>query len=129
MATKMTTDEKIIKFGDKWLMHEWSTGSHPGDDYTKFQQEYRTLLRTIAKDANCELVKFNKKHYEFSAVLKRVDNGAYIYMNISDVRFWNGEWFTHILYRTMKNDHDWVGGPNHYCDLQVLAKCLDRIYD
>ena len=27
MATKMTTDEKIIKFGDKWLMHEWSTGT------------------------------------------------------------------------------------------------------
>lgn len=120
--------KKIISFGNKWLCHEFSSGCHPGEDYLKFQTEYRSVLRAVAEEAGYKLVKFNKNHYCFSAVLQEIETQAYAYVSISDVRGSSTDWFYRILYRQMENANDWKGKENHYCDLSDLDKCLKRLY-
>ena len=74
-----------------------------------------------------EIHSWNKGHYDCSAVIK--DNvGRYIYMSISDVRYFINNWIDNILIRTMKHEKDQTGGDNHYTDLINLTKDIARLY-
>ncbi len=61
---------------------------------------------------------FHTGHYELSGFVRHGDK--YAYFSISDVRFFPGDWFEHILIRTAKNDHDYTGGANHYQSLDNI---------
>ena len=78
-------------------------------------------LKRIAKNNNLELHSFNKNHYEFSAVLKDIHEDKFIYVSISDVRYWKNEWYNNVLIRTMEHDKDWTGGRNHYCKWEEIG--------
>ena len=43
-----------------------------------------------------------------------------MYISISDVRYFNNDWYNHILVRTAKNETDYRGGFNHYTTLERL---------
>ncbi len=124
----MTLENKIIKFGDKWLMHSFSSGSYHGRDYIQFQKEAKVILRAVAAEAGYDLHQFNKNHYEFSAVLKERETGAFAYISIPDVRGFTNEWFNHILYRQMRHAKDWCGLSNHYTTLFDLSANLQKLY-
>lgn len=114
---------------EKWLGFQFSTGVYPGEDYKKFQSAAKRSLKKIANAHGFDLHAFNGNHYEFSAVLKQQESGRFIYVSISDVRFWPDQWYNHVLIRTMSHDKDWTGGPNNYCswpDIGKTAQWLSR---
>ncbi len=111
---------------EKWLDFHFSTGCETGSDYIQFQKEARADLKKKVAQANCSIVEFNKNHYEFSAVLENEATGKLIYMSIPDVRFWENQWYTNVLYRRMKdrNDYSGRGDYNHYTAWNNLPNAL-----
>ena len=102
----------------KYLHYEFSTGAITGEDYKTFERKYISYLKGICKQNNWDFIKANKNHYCFSAFLKV--KGRYIYLSISDVRYFENEWYKNILIRTAQNDRDYTGGSNHYTNLESL---------
>lgn len=104
---------------EKYLDYEFSTGCYTGEDYKTFERKYINYLKSLCKDNGWELAWAHKNHYSFTACFK--ENQKHIYFSISDVRFWQNEWYNHILYRTMEHEKDYHGGPNHYTSLPELV--------
>ncbi|MGN0960759.1 MAG: hypothetical protein ACI4PF_01005 [Christensenellales bacterium] len=109
-----------LKDLEKYLNYEFSSGCFTGEDYKTFERKYTNLLKTICKNNNWSLIKFNKNHYCFSAFIKGGTENKYVYISISDVRYFNNDWFNHILIRTAKNEVDYKGGFNYYTTLDKL---------
>ena len=106
---------------NKWLNHTFSSSTYPLSDYIEFQKEMRLDLKRIAKENNMELEAFNKNHYCFSAVLKDVSEDIYVYVSISDVRFFKNSWYDDVLIRSMKHSKDWTGGTNQRCNWEDIG--------
>ena len=97
-------------------IEDWS--SVVSDDYKSFQTKYRNFLKKLCKENNYELVQFNPNHYEFSCFIK--GNNKFVYISISDVRYFKNEWFNHILIRSAQNEKDYHGGINQHTYLPYL---------
>lgn len=104
----------------QYINYEFSTGCYTGNDYKTFQTKYINYLKTICKENNWSLIKVNKNHYCFSAFIKGGTENKCVYISISDVRYFNNDWYNHILVRTAKNEVDYKGGFNHYTTLDKL---------
>ena len=104
----------------KYLNYEFSTGCYTGEDYKTFQRKYINYLKSIAKENGWELVNVGKNHYQFSAFFKCKDKC--VYFSISDVRFWQNEWYNRILIRTAKSEKDYHGGGNNHTTLPELIE-------
>lgn len=111
----------------KYLTHEFSSGSYTGEDYKSFQRKYINYLRTLCKESGWELLNPCKGHYEFSVFIRN-QAGNHLYISISDVRFWNNEWYNRILIRTAKNEKDYRGGSNHYTSLPNLTQTAEWLF-
>lgn len=110
----------------KYLTHSFSSGCTTGKDYKTFQTKYINYLRSLCKLRGWELVNVGRNHYNFSAFIRNAEN-KYIYLSISDVRFFNNEWYYHILIRTAKHEKDYHGGMNHYACLTTLPDSVERL--
>ena len=97
-------------------IEDW--GSVVSDDYKSFQTKYRNYLKKVCKENGYELVSFNPSHYEFSCFIK--GNDKFVYISISDVRYFKNQWYNHILIRSAKHEKDYTGGFNQYTSLQLL---------
>ena len=104
----------------QYINYEFSTGCYTGNDYKTFQTKYINFLKSICKENNWSLIKVNKNHYCFSAFIKGGTENKCVYISISDVRYFNNDWYNHILIRTAKNEVDYKGGFNHYTTLDKL---------
>ena len=104
----------------QYINYEFSTGCYTGNDYKTFQTKYINFLKSICKDNNWSLIKVSKNHYCFSAFIKGGTENKCVYISISDVRYFNNDWYNHILIRTAKNEVDYKGGFNHYTTLDKL---------
>ena len=84
----------------------------------------------MASDNGMELYEFNNNHFCFSAVLS--DGEKFIYVGISDVRYFGWDSNTRILVRAMRHAKDWSGGMNQYCTWnrvgELARKLMDRDY-
>lgn len=119
---------KINSFLKKWnhtTFEDWGGVISP--EYKEFQNNYKSVIKDFCKEINMELVSFNGKHYEFSAVLRSFATNKYYYISISDVRYWRDDWNESILYRTMEHEKDWTGGMNHYSNLNMLPDLLKKM--
>ena len=105
---------------EKYLNYEFSSGCYTGEDYKEFERKYISYLKSLCKENGWKFVVANKNHYEFTAFLE-VDYN-FIYFSISDVRFFQNEWYNNILIRTAKSDRDYTGGSNHYTNLKNLVQ-------
>ena len=109
-----------------FVNHVFSSGSYTGDDFNEFNLKFKKAI-TKMLPVNYTLHSWNKGHYYCYAIIK--DNeGRFIYMSISDVRYFSNEWVTNILIRTMKHDKDWTGGMNHRTDLINFTKDIQKLY-
>lgn len=104
-------------------IEDW--GSVTSKDYESFQTKYRNFLKKVCKENNLELVSFHKGHYEFSAFIKKDDK--YVYISISDVRYFKNAWYNNILIRTAKHEKDYTGGWNRYTSLPLLENSLVKM--
>ncbi len=105
---------------EKYLNYEFSSGCYTGEDYKSFQTKYINYLKTICKTNNWRLVNVCKNHYCFSAFIKGGTENKYVYLSISDVRYFSNDWYKHILIRTAQNETDYHGGFNNYTTLANL---------
>lgn len=103
-----------------YLGYRFSSGCYTGEDYKTFERKYINALKNMCENNNWRLVKFSKNHYCFSAFIKGGQENKYVYLSISDVRYFNNDWCNHILVRTAKNEEDYVGGFNFYTTLDNL---------
>lgn len=118
-----------IKDLEKYIDYEFSSGCYTGDDYRSFQTKYINFLRSICKQNHWQLVNVGRNHYCFSAFIKSAEN-KYVYVSISDVRFFTNEWYNNILIRTAKNEQDYRGGFNHRTTLKELEmKAMELLED
>ena len=120
---------KLNSFINKWQgVVIDDDGGHTSHHFRQFQSEYKNLLKSvICKETNTELHSFNPNHYDFSAVLKHSETNTFYYLSISDVRHWQDQWLTNILFRTMAHDKDWSGGRNQYANLTDLVEDLNAL--
>ncbi len=115
-------------FLNKWYNKEIEDdGAFISEEYSLFQKSYKSVIKDICKDIDFELEEFNKYHYCFSAVLSSKKTEQLFYISISDVRYFKNEWANNILYRTMKDEKDWIGGSNHFSTLNDISKNLLRL--
>lgn len=111
----------------KYLNYEFSSGCYTGEYYKQFERKYINYIKSLCNEFGWEFVKALKGHYEFSAFIKNNED-KYIYISISDVRYFKNEWFGHILIRSAKNEKDYTGGQNKYCGLPTLPVAIDCIF-
>lgn len=110
----------------KYLNNEFSSGGYTGDDYKSFQNKYINYLRSMCRSSGWELVKAGRNHYCFSAFIKNKQN-KYVYLSISDVRYFSNEWYKNILIRTAAHEKDYSGGRNNYTALPDLQSGIARL--
>ena len=103
----------------------FSSGGFTGDDYKIFEKKFKNVIKKSLPEGY-EIHSWNSNHYECSWVIKTPSNN-YIYSSISDVRFFQNEWFTSILIRTMRHDKDWHGGHNNYTNIFTFTKDVERL--
>ncbi len=116
-----------IKDLENYLYYEFSSGCTTGSDYKIFQTKYINYLKGLCINNDWQLVNIGKNHYEFSTFVKN-DKGAFLYISISDVRYWKNEWYNHILIRTATHERDYTGGYNQYTTLCDLENKIKRIF-
>lgn len=102
----------------QYINFEFSSGCYVGDDYKTFQTKYINYLRKLCDQNNWRLVNVGRNHYCFSAFIKGGTENKYVYISISDVRYFSNDWYKHILIRTAKNETDYHGGFNNYTTLE-----------
>ncbi len=98
----------------------FSSGGITGDDYKIFERKFKNVIKKILPEGYT-IHSWHSNHYQCSWVII-TPNENYIYASISDVRYWQNEWFTNILYRTMESDKDWRGGQNNYTNIFKFAE-------
>jgi hypothetical protein len=104
--------------------YRFSSGGVTGSDYKSFQTKYKNFIKKNLPEGFV-IAKWNPNHYEFSCVIEH--ESKYVYVSISDVRYWPNEWFENILVRTMKHDSDWSGGTNQYASIFNLMKKIEKV--
>ena len=110
----------------KYLDFQFSTGIYTGSDYITFQTKYLNFLKRMCKNNGWRLVNVNKNHYCFSAFIKSKTNKC-VYLSISDVRYFDNNWYKNILLLTAKNEVDYKGGFNNYTTLDNLENKIAQL--
>ena len=106
---------------------EWygGYGENANAPYKSFQTKYRNYIKKVCKAHGYELAKFLPGYFEFSCFVK--GNDKYVYISISDVRFWGDGWYNNILIRTAEHDKDYTGGPNNHTTLPQLESKIVKM--
>ena len=112
---------------EKYLDYEFSDGSYTGNDYKTFQTKYINYLKSICSKNYMQLVNIGRNHYCFSTFIKNND-GKYIYLSISDVRYHRNEWYTRILIRSADSERDYRGGYNLFTNLPCLEQSIKDLF-
>ncbi|MBO4542239.1 MAG: hypothetical protein J5725_03550 [Bacteroidales bacterium] len=95
-------------------------------EYKSFARKYRNVLKKMLPNG-WEIVEFGGNWFTMSGVIK-TDDDRFIFVSIPDVRYSVNAWIDDILIRTMKNDHDWTGGMNHYTSLFEFSEDVQKLY-
>lgn len=91
------------------------------------KQFFADLKKALKKELGTEYtVNADLGHFYVSGFVSK--NGKFVYFSIEDLRE-NGVEFNHILYRTAKNDKDYTGGDNRYCNLENLKNCIKDLLE
>lgn len=106
--------------------YQFSSGGVIGEDFRSFNTKYRNAIKTRLPKGYL-ILNWTRGHYFCSWVIKTPDN-KYIHMCISDVRFFQNEWFSNILMRTMRHPKDWTGGPNRFTTLFTMKEDIQKLW-
>ena len=116
----------------KWLGYDfnsngWSrTHENRSDAWAQFRRDFRSDVKNMLKGTGWELAEFGNNWFIFSGFLRNTETDKLVYFSISDVRYWQDAWYSHILVRTAKHLKDWTGGSNNYTSLPELVENLNR---
>lgn len=110
---------------NKYLNHTFESSCYTTEDYLAFQNKYISYLRSLFKQHDFKIIKVMRNHYEFSMFVEV--NNTVVYLSISDVRYFQNEWYNHILIRTAKDENDYRGNTNHYTNLPDLIENIKKL--
>lgn len=120
---------KLIDLEKQYLGRQFvNGGGYTTKEYDTFQTKYINYLRSLCRENGWTLMKPLKGHYKFFVFIQD-QNGYFVYFAISDVRFWQDQWYNHILIRSAKSATDYRGGYDQYTDLPDAVKNIQRIFD
>lgn len=105
----------------KYLGYRFSSGGVIGSDFKSFSTKLRNYIKAVCDENGLEMVSYNRNHYEASGFLKYTKTGQYIYWSISDVRFWQDEWYNSVLIRLADHEKDYHGKENNRCSLADIG--------
>lgn len=111
-------------FGYNFNYGTWKGDTCPSEEAKSFLRKFGNYLRKCFGKDRVSVSKNN--YYELSAVISS-GNGKFVFVSISDIRYWQDQWATNILYRTMAHEKDWTGGANHYTDIVNLKEDVTRL--
>lgn len=106
-------------YGHNFNFGTWTSDTGLNEEAKLFLRRYRDYLKKLW--SGTYEIDVRKEYYYLYATVKSVD-GKFVYISISDIRYWQDEWATSILIRTMKDENDHSGGPNHYTNISRLKE-------
>ena len=104
---------------------EFESSTRRTPQYVTFEKRCKKELSAMLKEHGINLHKFYGNHFEWCAVLEK--GGKFVYVGMSDVRFWL--WYDNILIRTMEHDKDWRGGQNHKCAFNEIGEYAEKLFN
>jgi hypothetical protein len=113
---------KTLEAFKKWT---FSSGSTTGVDFKIFARLFRNYIKKNIPES-AKIVNWSNGHYYISGFIEL--NGKYIYISISDVRHFPGEWHKDILVRTADSAKDYTGGSNGWTTLENFKKDIEGIF-
>ena len=90
-----------------------------------FSKEFKRIISNKVK-GKYTVVNHHKGYCECSGFLTD-GNGHYVYYSSGDFRF-NPRWYNNILVRIAKDTTDYVGGINHYTDIDNFANIVNGLF-
>ncbi len=115
-------EEKVEKFIKKWDWKDMGDWTVVSPEFKSFARGFKALMKAIWEIDNKS---FKAWHFYTSWFIKVWDH--YIYVSISDVRYFKDGWKTNVLYRTAKDTSDYTWGRNHDSSLVDLKKNIDEL--
>lgn len=109
-----------------FLSHQFSSNSVVETDFKHFAREFESYIKKFLPQ-NYTLHSYRPGHYCLCGVIRSSDS-KFIYFSIPDVRYFENEWYTDILIRTMKHDKDWTGGSNQSTNLENFHTNIQKLY-
>ena len=109
-----------------FVNYMFSSGGAIGDDFKSFNTKFKNAIKKLLPNGY-EIRAWTREHYYCSAMIETPEE-KFIYLSISDVRYFPNDWFSDILIRTAEHDKDWRGGPNHYTNLFTFTKDIESLY-
>jgi cysteinyl-tRNA synthetase len=126
-ALKQQREEASNKTGmERWLNNSFESSSGLTPEFATFAKDFKKAITDSIKD-NFELVNWSRGHFEVFGFLKNKTTEKMVYFSISDVRYWQNEWYDHILIRTAEHDKDYTGGSNCYTTFKGLREATERL--
>lgn len=102
---------------------EFESSTMRTEQYVAFERQCKKELKAMLNEYGINLHRFYGNHFEWDAVLER--NGKFVYVRISDVRYW--DWYNDVLIRTMAHDKDWTGGHNNRCAFNEIGEFANKL--
>lgn len=123
MAQQTPKMKRLIK---NYRGYTFESSCFTTKEYKSFQTKYINVLKDMATNLNAVLT-VNKNHFCFSAFFEQKETGEVVYMSVSDVRSFQDEWLTNVMYRTAKDTKDYRGGQNNWTDLEHLEGAISQM--
>jgi len=125
----MATTAALTKL-NQWRGHTFETSTTHTPEYLKFLKDFKAAIKSLLPD-RCDMLRFKPNHFDTSGFIRRQDGQkhTYVFVSISDIRYWPDEWATNILIRTASGPEDYSGGPNNYTTLERFTRDVEHLLD
>jgi len=110
---------------DQWLDFPFTSSSGLTEEFAQFNRDFKKAIKSKLPE-NCEIAAWSRGHFECTAFILNRSSGKYVYVSISDVRFFPNTWHNDILVRTAEHIKDYTGGGNYSANMDNLT---DKIKD
>jgi len=110
----------------KYVGKRFSGGAYIDSQFNEFFIDFKKDIKNMMKDTDWGISKWIKGHYFVSGFAYNKRYKEYAYFSVSDVRFFQDEWYNDVLVRRVKDGEDFIGGMNTYSPLSSLTKALDN---
>lgn len=91
-----------------------------------FHRECSKFIKKAIAPYGLELIRSKSATYCASSGFITDGKGKFVYYSIGDYR-WE-DWKHGVLIRTAKNEKDYTGGMNHYCELKDIGETVYNLF-
>ena len=120
-----------MKFIQKWNGHIIKDdGAYTSKEFKTFAKEFKTYLKKSLKP-NQQIANFTIGHYYLSGFISQTNGNVikYVYFSYDiprsfELDFYSLSFNQKVLYRTAKNDRDYIGGTNRFTKVKDCGEVI-----